>query len=101
MTTPTITEKAQNKVESLADNAVDSKDSEVRYMAYASRLRTALRASTRYIAYVSTLTTNFFILLSRRTLSPAVLPPSMFFAMTVLLCTSSDKRYRRSFSTSC
>lgn len=53
MSSPPITQQAQNTIESLADNEVDSKDSEVRYMAYASRLRTALRASTRYIAYVS------------------------------------------------
>lgn len=54
MTTPTITEQAHNKVDTLAADEVDSTDSEVRYMAYASRLRTALRASTRYVAYVST-----------------------------------------------
>ena len=30
----------------------DSVDSDIRYMAYGARLRTALRAGTRYIAYV-------------------------------------------------
>ena len=40
------------QVNELADKNADSKDSEVRYMAYFSRFRTALRASTRYIAYV-------------------------------------------------
>jgi len=44
---------AQEKVEELADNDADTVDSDIRYMAYGARLRTALRASTRYIAYVS------------------------------------------------
>ena len=59
MSPPTITEQAQKEVNALADKEVDSTDSEVRYMAYASRLRTALRASTRYVAYVSTPSTLF------------------------------------------
>ena len=36
----------------LADRNVDSTDSELRYAAYGARLRTALRASHRYFAYV-------------------------------------------------
>ncbi|KAF9534946.1 mitochondrial 18 KDa protein-domain-containing protein [Crepidotus variabilis] len=44
---------AQEKVEDLADKNVDSVDSDIRYMAYGARLRTALRAGTRYIAYTS------------------------------------------------
>jgi mitochondrial fission process protein 1 len=32
---------------------VDSTDTNVRYLAYGARLRTALRATQRYIAYVS------------------------------------------------
>lgn len=48
----TLTEKAQGEISSLADRNVDSTDSDLRYMAYGARLRTALRASTRYIAYV-------------------------------------------------
>lgn len=51
-TTETITETAQGQLDSLADQKVDSTDSELRYMAYGARLRTALRAGTRYIAYV-------------------------------------------------
>jgi hypothetical protein len=47
-----ITEKAQDELTSLADRNVDSTDSELRYMAYATRLRTAVRAGSRYIAYV-------------------------------------------------
>lgn len=43
----------ESKVDTIVDKNVDSTDSDVRYMAYASRLRTALRASTRYIAYTS------------------------------------------------
>jgi hypothetical protein len=36
----------------LADKDVDSTDTELRYAAYGARLRTALRASHRYFAYV-------------------------------------------------
>ena len=36
----------------LADRNVDSTDTELRYAAYGARLRTALRASQRYLAYV-------------------------------------------------
>ncbi|KIK65567.1 hypothetical protein GYMLUDRAFT_39044 [Collybiopsis luxurians FD-317 M1] len=43
----------QSEVDQLADQNVDSKDEKVRYMAYGARLRTALRASSRYIAYTS------------------------------------------------
>ncbi|KAG2013998.1 hypothetical protein CC2G_010852 [Coprinopsis cinerea AmutBmut pab1-1] len=46
-------EAAQQKVEGLAEKNVDSVDSDIRYMAYGARLRTALRAGTRYIAYTS------------------------------------------------
>lgn len=45
----------QDKVGDLADKNVDSVDSDVRYMAYGARIRTAIRASTRYIAYVCTI----------------------------------------------
>jgi fission process protein 1 len=38
--------------DNLADRNVDSKDTELRYAAYGARLRTALRASQRYLAYV-------------------------------------------------
>ncbi|KAI0356546.1 hypothetical protein OH77DRAFT_1400773 [Trametes cingulata] len=48
-----IKEKAEQKLDSLADKNVDSTDSDLRYMAYGARLRTALRAGHRYIAYTS------------------------------------------------
>jgi fission process protein 1 len=51
----TVTQTVQKKVENFVDDNVDSKDTDVRYLAYASRLRTALRASTRYVAYVRAL----------------------------------------------
>lgn len=51
MATETV-KAAQDKIDSLADFQTDSTDSELRYMAYGARLRTALRAGTRYIAYV-------------------------------------------------
>ena len=50
-----LKEKAEQKLDTLADKNVDSTDSDLRYMAYGARLRTALRAGHRYIAYVSLL----------------------------------------------
>lgn len=52
MATTTVTETVKQEANALADEHVDSTDSELRYMAYGARLRTALRAGTRYIAYV-------------------------------------------------
>lgn len=52
---------AQGKVADLADKDADTTDSDLRYMAYGARLRTALRAATRYVAYVR------------------ILPPLVFF----------------------
>ncbi|KAF9452181.1 hypothetical protein P691DRAFT_722497 [Macrolepiota fuliginosa MF-IS2] len=46
-------EAINNKVDDLADRDADSVDSDVRYMAYGARIRTALRASSRYVAYTS------------------------------------------------
>lgn len=46
-------EIVQDKVDDLADHNADSTDSDIRYLAYGARLRTALRASTRYVAYTS------------------------------------------------
>ncbi|KAK2466454.1 hypothetical protein APHAL10511_002096 [Amanita phalloides] len=40
-------------VDKLADENVDSTDSSLRYLAYGARLRTALRAGQRYLAYTS------------------------------------------------
>ncbi|KAG9219266.1 hypothetical protein CCMSSC00406_0001676 [Pleurotus cornucopiae] len=51
--TQTVAQAAQAEVNELVDNNVDSTDSELRYMAYGARLRTALRAGSRYIAYTS------------------------------------------------
>ncbi|OSC98719.1 hypothetical protein PYCCODRAFT_1447299 [Trametes coccinea BRFM310] len=48
-----LKDKAEQKLDNLADKNVDSTDSDVRYMAYGARLRTALRAGQRYIAYTS------------------------------------------------
>ncbi|KAG6832882.1 hypothetical protein H0H92_004766 [Tricholoma furcatifolium] len=44
---------AKDAVKNLADRDADTTDSDIRYLAYGARLRTALRASTRYIAYTS------------------------------------------------
>ena len=38
--------------DNLADRNIDSTDTELRYAAYGARLRTALRAGHRYLAYV-------------------------------------------------
>jgi hypothetical protein len=46
------TEKVQDQLDTLADSKADSTDSDIRYLAYGARLRTALRASSRYVAYV-------------------------------------------------
>ncbi|KAI0080707.1 hypothetical protein K474DRAFT_1682443 [Panus rudis PR-1116 ss-1] len=48
-----ISTKAKEEVQSLADKNADSTDSDIRYMAYGARLRTALRAGHRYVAYTS------------------------------------------------
>jgi len=48
-------------INSLADKDADSTDSELRYMAYGARLRTALRAGQRYLAYVGYLHFHFSI----------------------------------------
>jgi hypothetical protein len=47
-----LPEAAQKEVKTLADEDADSTNSNIRYMAYGSRLQTALRAGSRYIAYV-------------------------------------------------
>ncbi|CAE6391667.1 unnamed protein product [Rhizoctonia solani] len=52
-TVETVTKEATQEVNQLADQDVDSVDTNARYFAYGARLRTALRASTRYIAYTS------------------------------------------------
>ncbi|KAI0003042.1 mitochondrial 18 KDa protein-domain-containing protein [Russula compacta] len=44
---------AKSTADNLADEDVDSTDTELRYAAYGARLRTALRASQRYLAYTS------------------------------------------------
>jgi fission process protein 1 len=56
--TSSISDKATQELTLLADKNVDSTDSDIRYMAYGARLRTALRASSRYIAYVRSLLTR-------------------------------------------
>jgi len=56
-----IGQRVGDEINSLVEKDVDSVDSEIRYIAYGARLRTALRAGSRYVAYVSaTSSTNFF-----------------------------------------
>ncbi|KAI0723023.1 mitochondrial 18 KDa protein-domain-containing protein [Earliella scabrosa] len=52
MTEP-LKDKVEHGLDTLADQDVDSTDSELRYMAYGARLRTVIRAGHRYIAYTS------------------------------------------------
>jgi fission process protein 1 len=52
-TTETVVAQAQEKVTELADQNAATTDSSLRYAAYGARLRTALRAGSRYIAYTS------------------------------------------------
>ncbi|KAJ7904250.1 mitochondrial 18 KDa protein-domain-containing protein [Mycena olivaceomarginata] len=49
----TIAEALKDEVDALADENAATTDSELRYAAYGARLRTALRAGTRYVAYTS------------------------------------------------
>ncbi|TFL05633.1 mitochondrial 18 KDa protein-domain-containing protein [Pterulicium gracile] len=53
------TEYVEEYVDELADKDVDSVDSNVRFAAYGARLRTALRAGSRYIAYTSDIGESF------------------------------------------
>lgn len=48
-----ISQQVGEEIDSLVEKDVDSVDSSIRYAAYGARLRTALRAGSRYIAYVS------------------------------------------------
>lgn len=52
---------AQEKVEELAERDADTTSSDIRYLAYGARLRTALRATTRYFAYVGAISILFFL----------------------------------------
>jgi fission process protein 1 len=59
--TATMTRTVEAAQEKVSDRNADTTDSEIRYLAYGSRLRTALRASTRYIAYVRDPNFLFFV----------------------------------------
>ena len=48
-----ISQQVGEEIDSLVEKDVDSVDSSIRYAAYGARLRTALRAGSRYVAYVS------------------------------------------------
>lgn len=48
-----VSQQVKGEIDTLAEKEVDSLDSDIRYAAYGARLRTALRASSRYVAYVS------------------------------------------------
>lgn len=52
-TETTVVQEAEAELQELADENVDSVDTNARYAAYGARLRTALRATTRYFAYTS------------------------------------------------
>jgi len=48
-----LPQSAKSAADNLADKNIDSTDTEIRYAAYGARLRTALRAGQRYLAYTS------------------------------------------------
>lgn len=57
----------KSKADDLADKNVDSTDTELRYAAYGARLRTALRAGHRYLAYVRRLFPHLYACSDNRT----------------------------------
>jgi len=48
-----VSQQAKGEIDSLVEKDVDSVDTDIRYFAYGARLRTALRAAHRYVAYTS------------------------------------------------
>ncbi|KAG6880406.1 hypothetical protein C0992_000008 [Termitomyces sp. T32_za158] len=52
-TTDVTVDAAKDTIKKLADKDANTTNSDVRYLAYGARLRTAIRAATRYIAYTS------------------------------------------------
>ncbi|CDZ96671.1 Uncharacterized conserved protein [Phaffia rhodozyma] len=50
---------AEGKLDDLVKEDFDTTDSDLRYAAYGNRLRTALRAGTRYVAYTSDVGESF------------------------------------------
>jgi fission process protein 1 len=52
-TTQTTVVEHESVAEQMIEGKVDTLDSKARYLAYAGRLRTALVASSRYLAYTS------------------------------------------------
>ncbi|KAH0587223.1 Mitochondrial fission protein MTP18 [Termitomyces sp. J132] len=52
-TTDVTIDAAKDTVKKLAHKDANTTNSDVRYLAYGARIRTALRAATRYIAYTS------------------------------------------------
>jgi fission process protein 1 len=99
----TLTEKAQDEITSLADRNADSTDSDLRYMAYGARLRTALRAGTRYVAYVRppipvdsllyVVKTDYRPVMSGRLFARSYLLPLLLHAMVFLGCISRGARH--------
>lgn len=51
--TPAPTPRRKSYSEEIVDGQVDSIDTNARWLAYGARLQTAIRASTRYLAYSS------------------------------------------------
>ncbi|ESK93772.1 hypothetical protein Moror_1052 [Moniliophthora roreri MCA 2997] len=69
-TTTTTIDSVEKTVDKLADQNVDSTDSELRYAAYGARLRTALRASSRYIAVWNSISISHCSLSNREIFIP-------------------------------
>ncbi|EIM88176.1 uncharacterized protein STEHIDRAFT_95178 [Stereum hirsutum FP-91666 SS1] len=70
-TSEAVFNSATDTVNDLADRNVDSTESDVRYAAYGARLRTALRATHRYVAYTSDIGEAFRPIVPPRLVSAA------------------------------
>ncbi|KAG6335048.1 hypothetical protein ID866_4050 [Astraeus odoratus] len=84
-----LSAKATKGVDILADRNVDSTDTDVRYLAYGARLRTALRAAHRYIAYSSDVGEAF-----RPLVSPAVVRTAYGISWLYLSADVSYEAYK-------
>lgn len=93
MTAPTRTEatvqEVQHEVQELADENVDSVDTNARYAAYATRLRTAVRATSRYFAYTSDVGEAFRPIVHPRIVQ-ACYGISWIYVRILLLCVGLD-----------
>ncbi|KZT62985.1 hypothetical protein CALCODRAFT_552421 [Calocera cornea HHB12733] len=70
-TVENVAGEAKREVDSAADTGFDTTDSNARYLAYFSRINTAIRAGSRYLAYTSDVGEAFRPVVSPRFVSAA------------------------------